>query len=297
MGTPAALPEPVPGALADALAGTASDEPSLFFVGNATVLLRCCGLTVLTDPNFLHAGQRAYLGKGMFSKRLRDPAIGVEDLPDLDAVVLSHVHGDHWDRVTRRGLDRGVSIITTVHAARRLRRQGFAGAVGVGTWGSHQVARGTATLTVTSLPGRHAPGLAQALLPPVMGSLLEFAQDGQVRLRLYQSGDTLVFDGIREMPRRFPDIDVGVLHLGGTRVPPGWRRGLLVTMDARQGADLLEVVRPGLAVPVHHDDYTAFTSPVEDFTAEVARRLPDQAVAVVARGRSLVLPLRDPGGR
>lgn len=79
------------------------EDASVFFVGNATTLIRYNGFTLLTDPNFLHRGQRAHLGYGLNSRRRTDPAIGVEELPPLDAVVLSHMHGDHWDRVARKG--------------------------------------------------------------------------------------------------------------------------------------------------------------------------------------------------
>ncbi len=59
-----------------------------------------------------------------------------------------------------------------------------------------------------------------------------------------------------------------MLHLGGTTLPGG----LVVTMDAEQGADLLDVIRPYRALPVHHDDYGVFRSPLSDFLAEAARR-------------------------
>jgi L-ascorbate metabolism protein UlaG (beta-lactamase superfamily) len=244
-----------------AAAGTAED---LLFVGNATTLIRCAGFTVLTDPNFLHAGQRAYLGNGLWSRRVKDPALELGELPPLDAVVLSHLHGDHFDREARRGLDRSVPIISTRHAVRRLRPMGFP-AHALDTWGSVLLRRGEASLRVTALPGRHAPGPAQALLPPVMGSLLEFRRSpAEEPLRLYLSGDTLVHDDLREIRRRQPDLDLAVLHLGGTRV-----LGLLVTMDGRQGVELLRMLRPKRAVPVHFDDYTVFTSPLSDFQAEV----------------------------
>lgn len=45
-------------------------DASLTFIGNATALLRLGPFTLLTDPDFLHAGQRAYLGNGLWSKRL-----------------------------------------------------------------------------------------------------------------------------------------------------------------------------------------------------------------------------------
>jgi hypothetical protein len=47
---------------------------SLTFVGTATTVLRLGGFTLLTDPNFLHLGQRAHLGYGMWSRRRTDPA-------------------------------------------------------------------------------------------------------------------------------------------------------------------------------------------------------------------------------
>jgi L-ascorbate metabolism protein UlaG (beta-lactamase superfamily) len=68
-------------------------------IGTATTLLRCGGFTIPTDPDFLHAGERAYLGLGRSSRRVTDPAMGIDDRPLLDAVVLSHHHGDHFDRV------------------------------------------------------------------------------------------------------------------------------------------------------------------------------------------------------
>ncbi len=62
---------------------------SVQFVGTATTVLRLGGFTLLTDPNFLHRGQWAYLGKGLASRRLTDPALEIEQLPQLDAVVLT----------------------------------------------------------------------------------------------------------------------------------------------------------------------------------------------------------------
>ena len=80
---------------------------SLTFVGTATTILRLGSFTVLTDPNFLHRGQRAYLGKGLWSRRgSPSPRCSPTGCPPLDLILLSHLHGDHFDRVARRGLDR-----------------------------------------------------------------------------------------------------------------------------------------------------------------------------------------------
>jgi L-ascorbate metabolism protein UlaG (beta-lactamase superfamily) len=50
-----------------------STDDGLFFVGNATTVIRYGGFTLLTDPNFLRRGQLAYLGWGLSTRRLREP--------------------------------------------------------------------------------------------------------------------------------------------------------------------------------------------------------------------------------
>jgi len=259
---------------------------TLTFIGTATTLLELGPFRLLTDPNFLHQGQRAYLGKGLTAKRLTEPAMDPRDLPPLDAVVLSHLHGDHWDRVAHKHLDPDVPILTTPQAARRLRaRLRPRRAVGLRTWQSRETTRDGYTLRVTALPARHAPGAAQALLPSVMGSLLEVGpSDGsQPPDRVYLSGDTLVVDELTEIARRHPHIDTAVLHLGGGTLPGG----LVVTMDGEQGARLFELLTPGQAVPVHYDDYGVFKSPLQDFLDVMSRRGLRDRVTTVARGHTV----------
>lgn len=255
----------------------------LEFIGNATMLLRAGPLTVLTDPNFLRAGQRAWLGRGLWTRRLLDPSCGVADLPRLDAVVLSHLHGDHFDRIARRGLDHGLPVLTTEHAATRLRRWGFAAAREVETWDSVDVATGGASVRVTSLPGLHARGLLGRVLPPVMGSLLEFSAGPGVRpVRVYVSGDTLTGPHLDEIAARVGPVDAAVVHLGGTRV-----LARTVTMDAAQGVDAVRRLRPPMVVPVHTDDYRAFRSGLAEFESAFASLGPEVALRVVRRGGSV----------
>jgi L-ascorbate metabolism protein UlaG (beta-lactamase superfamily) len=259
-------------------------DESLEFIGTATTLLRLGPFTVLTDPNFLHRGQRAYLGKGLWSRRLTEPSLQPDELPPIDAVVLSHLHGDHFDRVARRGLARDLPIVTTRQAEGRLRRWGFEQAQGVDTWDSWELHRDDASLRVTAVPGVHAPGPARAALPPVMGSVLELRQPGAPPFRTYVSGDTLHRPWLAQVVDRTGPLDAAVLHLGGTRI-----LGITVTMDGQQGADLLELLDPPVAVPVHYDDYRVFKSPLQDFLDEVRTRGLLERVRTVTRGQTVSL--------
>jgi L-ascorbate metabolism protein UlaG (beta-lactamase superfamily) len=258
---------------------------SLSFVGTATTLLRLGRFTILTDPNFLHQGQWSYFGQGLFSRRRTEPAMQPAELPALAAVVLSHLHGDHFDQVACRELPRDLPIVTTPDAAGRLRRRGFGESVPLGTWSSTTFSDGDSTLRVTSVPARHTRGPLNRLLPPVMGSVVEYrATSDALPRRIYLSGDTILYDGLDSIRDRFPALDLAVVHLGGTRV-----LGVLLSMDHRQGVDLLELLEPDQAVPVHFDDYGLFTSPVSNFMAEVRHRDPRTRVHLLQRGETLSL--------
>ena len=231
---------------------TPSDAPldtahgSIYFIGTATVLIRYAGFTVLTDPNFLHRGEYVRLGYGLRSKRLTDPAIEFEALPQYDLVLLPHLHEDHFDRRVERLLARNATIVTTPHAAGALSEKGFRKSIGLTTWQDLLVSRNGLKLRITSMPGRHGPAVVSRLLPSVMGSMLEFMQAHRVLLRLYITGDTLVIDELKEIRRRYTSVDQAILHLGGTRVV-----GILVTMDGEQGVELLNLLQPQIAIPIH----------------------------------------------
>ena len=62
---------------------------------------------------------------------------------------------------------------------------------------------------------------------------------------------------------------------------------MLVTMDAEQGVDLLEMIQPRVVVPIHYEEYGVMTSPLADFVGEVGRRRPASALTYLERGGTL----------
>lgn len=255
---------------------------SIFFVGTATVILRYAGFTILTDPNFLHAGDHVHLGYGLTAERLTNPAIDIEQLPPLDLCVLSHLHGDHFDRIAEQRLNKHLPIITTPHAGSALARKGFISPIGIDTWDRVVVRKANATLCITATPAQHGPTGLHYLLPPVMGSVLEFKpSDGRTALRLYITGDTILTEHLADVPRRYPDIDLMLLHLGGTRI-----LGVLLTMDAAQGVAAVRIVRPRRTIPIHYNDYTVFKSPLDDFKRAVTAAGLDDHVSYLSHGET-----------
>jgi L-ascorbate metabolism protein UlaG (beta-lactamase superfamily) len=261
-------------------------QASVTFVGNATTVLRLGSFTLLTDPAFGAAGSRVYLGYGAWTKRQRDPALDALDLRSVDAMLLSHLHGDHFDRAAREKIQPTLPIITTPQAEKRLRRRRYLSVRGLPTWDCHEWTRDRQRLRVTAVPGRHGPGFADHLLPDVMGSVVELEVDGRCALRLYITGDTLYDAALEAVPRRLGDIDAMLIHLGGTKM-----LGMLLTMDGRQGVELTGLIRPGLTVPIHFDDYRVMKSPLSDFLDRAGEQ-GLSGIQPIGRGDTMPLPMR-----
>src|ERR1044072_3449389 len=102
------------------------------------------------------------------------------------------------------------------------------------------------------------------------------ASVSQRLLRLYVTGDTLVHDGLREIPKRYPEIDLALMPLGGTQI-----MGILLTMDAEQGVEAIQIINPREVIPIHFNDYEVFRSPLEDFKRAV------EAAGLAAKGGDL----------
>lgn len=241
------------------------------FIGSATALIRLGRFNLLTDPSFLRKGQRAYLGGGRWTRRRIEPGLSPDDLPTLDAVVLTHLLGDHFDRVARRELDPTAPVVTTEYAARRLAKYGFV-TKGLPVWGWFRLRRDAETVTIRALPAVHG-----RRGPPGMGALLVHHVAGVVRRRIYISGDTLTGEHLEEIHARHPSIDLAIVHLGGERQ---------MSVDAEQGFDLLHRIEPQHVLPVHYGDYGIYKSPLADFLT-LAKGWP---ILTPERGETIELP-------
>ncbi|UMB69579.1 MBL fold metallo-hydrolase [Mycobacterium paraterrae] len=257
-------------------------EGHVYFIGNATTLIRYGGLTVLTDPAFLHKGEHVHLGHGIWARREVEPACQIADLPPIDLIVLSHYHGDHFDDVAARELDKTLPIVTTADAVGKLNKLGFDRGYPLDTWESLKVSKGDAALTITAMPAKHAADDAvEELLMPVNGHVLDFGRNDELLYRLYITGDTMLVDALEDIPTRFPDIDLGLIHTGGTTFLV-----TVVTMTGEQAVRAVEITKPHTAIPIHYNDFSVFLSGLDDFKRAAERSYAATEFVYLAHGET-----------
>jgi L-ascorbate metabolism protein UlaG (beta-lactamase superfamily) len=185
----------------------------------------------------------------------------------------------YGDRVAEEKLDKNPPIATTMHVADDLAGKGFRETYPLDSCETITIHKVEVYLDIASTPGRHGPPVVSKALSPVIGCMLEFHVGGTTAIRLYITGDTLVYDALKGIPQWYPDIDIAVLHLGGTKI-----LGLLVTMDAKQGIEAVELFDAETSIPIHYDDYTVFKSSLEEFKQAMRKAGLEDRVKYVDRG-------------
>jgi L-ascorbate metabolism protein UlaG (beta-lactamase superfamily) len=263
--------------------GTADfSEGDVYFIGNATTLIRFGGLTILTDPAFLHKGEHVDLGHGIWARREVEPACQIADLPPIDLIVLSHYHGDHFDDVAAQELDKNLPIVSTADAVGKLNALGFRQGYPLDTWESLAVHKGDATLEITAVPAKHATDEAvNELLMPVNGHILDFNRNDAHLYRLYITGDTMLTDNLADIPRHYPDIDLGLIHTGGTTFLV-----TVVTMTGEQAVKAVEITKPRTAIPIHYNDFSVFRSGLDDFKKAAQASIATTKFVYLAHGET-----------
>jgi N-acyl-phosphatidylethanolamine-hydrolysing phospholipase D len=254
-------------------------EPTVTWIGHATLLVQLEGVNILTDPNWSdHAGPF-----GFGPRRLVAPGLEFEHLPSIHAVVISHDHYDHLD-------------LPTIQRLIRAHRPTFFVPLGVGAW---LTARGVPNVVELDWWQRHAHrGLTFIATPAQHGSGRGLT-DQNLRLwsswailgdqrRFFFAGDTGYTPGLAEIGRRLGPFDVAAIPIGGysgfaTRHPNH--------VSPEEGVQLFEDVGGRLLVPMHWGTFALnrepFGEPPERLRAEAFRRGLDGRIAVLGPGQSI----------
>ena len=224
---------------------------SLTHIGGPTVLIEVGGWRLLTDPTFDPAGGSYRFGWGTGSRKLAEPAISAAEIGRIDAVLLSHDHhDDNLDAAGRALLPAAGTVVTTVAGAKRLGGNAF----GLEPWASTRLeAPGKPPLEITATPCRHGPPLSRPIVGDVVGFALQW--EGQENGVFWISGDTVLYDGVRQVADRL-QVGTALLHLGGVRFPiSGPAR---YTMTAKEAVELCELIQPQAIIPIHYEGWKHF---------------------------------------
>lgn len=261
------------------------------WLGGASMELTLGAFRLLTDP-VLADGPVAFRMNG-------HPSTGQDDVPihrhapvppldvhGLDALLLSHVHGDHFDDAARERVPRTLWGLAPAQQVPQLEAWGFDVVEGCIPGEEHHLERAGEILRLRALPALHSASAAtRAELGDVNGYLIEH-ETVRRRLRIAWTGDTVWFDELPAVLTERGPLDALVLHAGAVGQGGPWG---LMTMDAAQAARLIEAVRPTVAVPVHHHTFSHYTESVEALVARLAGGPGHDCLRLVAEGETVVL--------
>jgi L-ascorbate metabolism protein UlaG (beta-lactamase superfamily) len=186
------------------------------------VLLDFGNAKVLTDPWFSEK-MHFYHGEPL--------AMSIEQLPKLTAIVASHAHYDHFDiKTLERYPDKTVPFFVGPDMVDAARAAGFTNVRELRPWEAATVG----PLTITAAPAAHK-------VPEIT---FVIQANGST---VYFGGDSKLIPELRELPKRFPSIQLALLSINGLSV-----LGEQVVMNAEQAAELAGLLGAEVTVPIHY---------------------------------------------
>jgi L-ascorbate metabolism protein UlaG (beta-lactamase superfamily) len=230
----------------------ASDgQMGVTFIGHASFFLQIGGSSVVIDPIFT---------RWLFVlKRLRRPGLRIQDLPSLDAVLVTHAHFDHLHRPSLRALARATErkcgraplLIVPPNVGDLVSDLGFRNVVELGWWEELQLGK----TRVTATPAKHwGARVIHDMHRGYGGYVLRSGHHS-----LYHSGDTAYFEGFAEIGQRLAP-EVALLPIGAYQ-PENFRAVHASPEDALRGfADL----GARCMIPMHYGTFKLSQEPVDE---------------------------------
>jgi L-ascorbate metabolism protein UlaG (beta-lactamase superfamily) len=253
------------------------------WLGHSSVLVEIDGVVVLTDPIFSERlSPLGFIGP----KRFFPSPLSVDELPPIDAVVISHDHYDHLDQA---------SVIELLPRVRR-----FVMPLGVGShlayWGIPderiveldwwEETRIGDALRLIACPARHFSGRGFS------GDQTEWASFAMVGPghRVFFSGDTGLMPQFEQVGHRFGPFDLSLVKIGA--YGRGWPD---IHVDPEQALELYRMIQGKLLMPIHWGtvnlSYHSWTEPAERLIVAAEHT---RAKIVIPRPGALVEPAEPP---
>jgi L-ascorbate metabolism protein UlaG (beta-lactamase superfamily) len=231
------------------------------WLGHSTVLIEIDGVRLLTDPVWgLRASPSQFLGP----RRFQPIPVALDDLPRIDAVLISHDHYDHLCYPTMLALARtGVPFITSLGVGAHLQAWGIAPEriIELDWWESARVPR--TEVEVTAAPSQHFSGRSLKDRNATLWSSLVIRS---ARHRVFFSGDTGLTDQYSEIGSRLGPFDLVMLEVGAFH--PAWGD---IHLGPKNALEAHQLLGGGAFLPVHWGTFSlamhAWDEPAETLLA------------------------------
>lgn len=264
--------------------GDRPEAPRVTWLGHSTFILELAGVRVLVDPVW---GERASPIGWFGAPRFYQPPLPLDELPEIDAVVISHDHYDHLDYPTVQALRRRVPRwIVPLGVGSHLEKWGVQPdrIEELDWWDETRIDRRHGSVRLVSTPARHFSGRGPGDRDKTLWCGWAFLTNDH---RVWYSGDSALTPEFTEIGHRLGPFDLSLVEIGAydaawADVHLGPEQAVAAYRMAQGEAD------GGVLIPVH---WGLFDLALHGWT-EPAERL---RAAAASRGISVAFPR--PGGR
>ena len=232
------------------LAELPEDGVRISWVGHSTILLEFDGFRVLTDPVW---SERVTPFPSIGPKRFHEPGIAFDDLPRIDAVIISHDHYDHLDHDTIGRLAwRNVKFFVPLGVGAHLQEWGIRQVHELDWWESATLERDGRQMELVATPARHFSG--RGLLDRDKTLWASWVVRGDSNT-VYFGGDTGYFEGFRTIGEKYGPFAATLIPIGA--YDPAWSDIHLNPEEAVQAH--LDLGNTGVFVPTHYATFNLAT--------------------------------------
>src|SRR5437762_4212038 len=274
---------PIAPAFAKPKPATWSDAQVTFaWIGHATVLINFFGIKILTDPVLFPRIGIRLPGFTIGPKRLTAPALQFHELPNIDLILLSHAHFDHFDLRTLRCFGKSTTVITARATRDLLRHIRFRNVTELDWREAKTLKTATGRINIGALPVNHWGARKQRdTYRGYNGYLLE--RNGE---RILFAGDTALTNTFTEL-RECAPLDLAIMSIGAYNP---WIRS---HCTPEQAIEMANAAGAQFIMPVHHQTFRLSFEPLREPIERFENALRTQAGRIALReiGETFVLPM------